>query len=248
MSELGVRNRGVSRFQGGRWREEVIGAGDGRSLEGGKRRKSDLKGVCGFGGVYQSLRPAFPFVCKLDFYSTEALSPKSPNRSPVPSNEEHSGRAALASPTLLRQCSSRMMNKPCHLHSHHCSGVLLHRNTLAFSDEVGSRRQEHNKCKGIQYPNTCDLELNLEPFMVDDLHKDENFQHIDDQHQSSSSADVLLDMDASHQPEQVEVSSSNSNGRSHENTQQEEVISQPEEEDTEELQRSGFRNEYCIFM
>lgn len=49
-----------------------------------------------------------------------------------------------------------------------------------------------------------DLELNLEPFMVDDMHKDEHFQHIDDQHQSSSSADVLLDMDASHQPEQVE--------------------------------------------
>ncbi|CAH1453577.1 unnamed protein product [Lactuca virosa] len=80
-----------------------------------------------------------------------------------------------------------------------------------------------------------DLELNLEPFVVDDPHKDENFQHIDDQHQSSSSAYALLDMDAS-QPEQVDVSSSNSNGRSHENTQQEEVISQPEEEDTEELQ------------
>ncbi|CAH1439934.1 unnamed protein product [Lactuca virosa] len=67
-----------------------------------------------------------------------------------------------------------------------------------------------------------DLELNLEPFVVDDQHKDENCQQIDDQHQSSSSVDVLLDMDASHQPEQVEVSSSNSNGRSHENTQEEE--------------------------
>lgn len=82
--------------------------------------------------------------------------------------------------------------------------------------------------------------------MVDDhLHKDESFQHTDDQHQSLSSADVGLDMDASHQPEQVEVSSSNSNGRSHENTQQEEVISQPEEKDPEELQVTIY--EYVLF-
>ncbi|CAH1432102.1 unnamed protein product [Lactuca virosa] len=110
-----------------------------------------------------------------------------------------------------------------------CHGNDVELIDSSAADEVGSR--------SITNRDLNDLELNLEPSVVDDhLHKDESFQHTDDQHQSSSSADVLLDMDASHQPEQVEGSSSNSNGRSHENTQQEEVISQPEEEDPEELQ------------
>ncbi|CAI9297570.1 unnamed protein product [Lactuca saligna] len=110
-----------------------------------------------------------------------------------------------------------------------CHGNDVELIDSSAADEVGSR--------SITNRDLNDLELNLEPSVVDDhLHKDESFQHTDDQHQSSSSADVLLDMDASHQPEQVEVSSSNFNEKSHENTQQEEVISQPEEDDPEELQ------------
>ncbi|KAI3514454.1 hypothetical protein L1887_12866 [Cichorium endivia] len=102
------------------------------------------------------------------------------------------------------------------------------------ADEVGSRSIPNDDANTLTVQDDVhELELNLGPTVVDDhLHKDESFQHTDDQDQSLNSADVVLDMD-----EQVEVPSS----ISHESSHQEEDISQPEEEpslvdDPEELQ------------